>query len=54
MVMTYKIKGKFQPKWERPCMVETVYSNGAYHLANLIGNTLMMPINGKFFKNYYL
>jgi len=29
MVMTYKTKGKFQPKWEGPFMVETVYSNGA-------------------------
>ena len=32
---------------------ETVYSNGAYRLANLNGDTLMMPINGKFLKKYY-
>jgi len=53
MIMTHKTKGKFQPKWERPFMVETVYSNGAYYLANPNGNTLMMPINVKFLKKYY-
>jgi len=53
MVMTHKIKGKFQPKWEWPFVVETVYSNGAYLLANPNGNTLMMPINGMFLKKYY-
>ena len=25
-------KGKFQPKWEGPFVIETVYSNGAYRL----------------------
>jgi len=29
MVMTHKTKGKFQPKWEGPFVIETVYSNGA-------------------------
>jgi len=53
MIMTHKIKGKFQPKREGPFVVETVYSNGPYHLANLNGNTLMMLINGKFLKKYY-
>ena len=37
-----------------PFMVETVYSNGAYYLANPNGDTLMMPINNKFLKKYYL
>jgi len=32
MVMTHKIKRKFQPKWEGPFIVESVYSNGAYCL----------------------
>ena len=32
MVMTHKTMGKFQPKWEGPFMVETVYLNGAYRL----------------------
>jgi len=53
MVMTHKTKGKFQLKWEGPFMVGTVYLNGVYRLANPNGNTLMMPINGKFLKKYY-
>jgi len=53
MVMTHKTKGKLQPKWEEPFMVEIVYSNGAYRLANPDGDTLMMLINGKFLKKYY-
>ena len=53
MVMMHKTKGKFQPKWEGPFIVETVYSNGAYRLANQNGEMLMMPINGKFLKKYY-
>jgi len=53
MFMTHKTKGKFQFKWEGPYVVETVYSNGAYHLINQNGDTLMMPINKKFLKKYY-
>ena len=53
MVMTHKTKGKFQPKWEGPFVVESVYSNGSYRLITSNGDTLMMPINGKFLKKYY-
>ena len=53
MVMTYKTKGKFLPKWEGPFVVESVYSNGAYRLIIPDGDTLMMPINSKFLKKYY-
>ena len=53
MVMTHKIKGKFQLKWERSFVPETVYSNRAYHLITPDGDTLMMPINGWFLKKYY-
>ena len=53
MVMTHKIKNKFQPKSKRPLVVENVYSNGAYRLANLNANMLMIPINDKFLKKYY-
>ena len=49
--MVHKTKGKFQPR-ERPFMVETIYSNGAYRPVNPNGDTLMMPINGKFLKYY--
>jgi len=53
MVMTHKTKGKFQPKWEGLFIIETVHSNGAYRLITLNGDTLMMPINGRFLKKYY-
>jgi len=42
MVMTHKTKGKFQPKWEGPFVIESVYSNGTYRLINLEGDILMM------------
>jgi len=54
MDMIHKTKGKFQPKWERPFMVEIVHSNISYRLTNPNGDTLMMPINSKFLKKYYL
>jgi len=47
MVMTHKTKGKFNPIWEGPFIVESAYSNGAYRLTNPNGDTLMMPINSK-------
>jgi len=53
MVIMHKTKGKFQPKWEGPFVVESVYSNGAYHLITPDGDTLMMPINDRFLKNNY-
>jgi len=46
MIMTHKTKEKFQPKWEGPFVVESVYSNRACRLITPDGNTLMMPING--------
>ena len=54
MIMTHKTKGKFQPKWEGPFIIETVYSNGAYRLSNPNGDLFIMPINGKFLKKYYV
>jgi len=53
MVMTLKTKGKLQPKWEGPFVVKSVYLNRAYHLIISDGDTIMMPINGKFLKKYY-
>ena len=52
MVMTHKTK-KFNLKWEGPFVIESVYSNGAYHLTNPNDDMLMMPINGKYSKKYY-
>ena len=53
MILNSKKKGKFEPKWEGPFVVETVYSSGAYRLVTKEGDRLMMPINGKFLKKYY-
>ena len=44
MQITHKSKGKFQPKWEGPFVVEFVYSNGAYRLTTVEGNIRMMPV----------
>ena len=54
MVMTHKTKGKFQPKWEGPFVVESIYSNGAYRLITPDSDTLMMPINDIFLKSTIL
>ena len=53
MIMTDKTKGKFQPKWEGPFLIETDYSNGAYYLMTSDRDLLMIPISGKFLKKYY-
>ena len=53
MIMAHKTKGKFQPKWEGPFVIETVYSNGAYRLMTAEGDLLMMLINGKLLKKYH-
>jgi len=53
MVMTHKIKGKFQLKWKGSFVIETVFSNSVYRLATPDGDILMMPVNDKFLKKYY-
>ncbi|KAJ6815610.1 uncharacterized protein M6B38_134095 [Iris pallida] len=47
MVMTHKTVGKFQPKWDGPFIIETVFSNGAYRLVKQNGDLLMLPVNAK-------
>lgn len=34
----YKDKGKFEPKWEGPYVIDKVYSNGAYAILTLEGD----------------
>jgi len=53
MVMTHNTKEKFQPKWEGPFVLESVYSNGACRLITPDGDKLMIPINDRFLKKYY-
>src|SRR4051812_23826696 len=38
MQIKNKRKGKFQPKWEGPFVVDSVYSNGVYRLTTTEGN----------------
>ena len=44
---------KFSPKWEGPFVVREAHASGYYHLAQMNGNDLMDPINGKWLKQYY-
>lgn len=37
MKITFKSTGKFESKWEGPHVVDTVYTNGAYHLMDVSG-----------------
>ena len=46
IVVTHKTKGKFQPKWEGPYIVELVYDAGAHQLIDARGVRPMPPING--------
>ena len=54
IVTTHKTKGKFKFKWEGPFVIEIVNLNGACHLINPNGDTLIMPTNVKYLKKYYL
>lgn len=48
-----KKKGKLEPNWEGPFMVEKVYSNGTYLLVTMEGDRIILPINAPFLKKYY-
>ena len=53
MILTHKSKGKFEPKWEGPFIIDKVYSNSAYVVLVIKGDWCVMPINGKPLKRYY-
>ncbi|KAI0519706.1 hypothetical protein KFK09_007165 [Dendrobium nobile] len=40
-----KLGGKFEPTWEGPFVVETVYEGGSYQLVDCKGNHPMLPIH---------
>ncbi|KAJ8649211.1 hypothetical protein MRB53_002234 [Persea americana] len=43
MVFAHKPKGKFEPKWEGPFIIDKVLSNGAFALLNMEGDRCMLP-----------
>jgi hypothetical protein len=53
IVLLGKSKGKLEPKWEGPYIIEQVYDGGAYQLIDQEGQHPMPPINGKFLKKYF-
>jgi hypothetical protein len=53
IVVKGKAKGKLEPKWEGPFVIEQIYDGGAYQLINQEGERPMPPINGRFLKKYY-
>jgi hypothetical protein len=53
IVVIHKMKGKFEPKWEGPYIIEQAYDGGAYQLIDHQGNRRMPPINGRFLKKYF-
>ena len=53
IVIKGKAKGKLEPKWEGPFVIEQVCDDGAYQLINQEGERPMPPINGRFLMKYY-
>ena len=53
IVIKGKAKGKLEPEWEGPFVIEQVYDGGAYQLIDQHGERPMPPINGRFLKKYY-
>ncbi|XP_021822181.1 uncharacterized protein LOC110763657 [Prunus avium] len=52
-VITRKMHGKFEPKWEGPYVITKVFSKGAYKLSNSEGKCIYSCVNGKFVKKFY-
>ena len=54
IVVKGKVKGKLEPKWEGPFVIEQVYDGGAYQLIDQEGGRTMLPINGRYLKKYFV
>jgi hypothetical protein len=53
IVITHKTRGKFEPKWEGPFIIEQVYDGGTYHLVDHQGLHPMPLVNGRYLKKYF-
>jgi len=47
-----KFYGKWSPNWEGPYQVERVFSNNAYAIREVKGNSRIQTINEKYLKKY--
>ncbi|KAM1116394.1 hypothetical protein ACFX1X_007029 [Malus domestica] len=52
IITTHKTKSKFTSKWDRPYVIQKVYTNDAYLIMAEDGLKIG-PINGRFLKRYY-
>ncbi|XP_028064066.1 uncharacterized protein LOC114267239 [Camellia sinensis] len=53
IVVSRRTKGKLEPKWKGPYVIEKVYFNGAYFLITMDGDRIIPPTNARFLKRYY-
>ncbi|KAF7154329.1 hypothetical protein RHSIM_Rhsim01G0139100 [Rhododendron simsii] len=52
IVISRRTKGKLEPKWDGPYVIEKVYSNGAYLLITMDGERIIPPTNARFLKSW--
>ncbi|CAB4316559.1 unnamed protein product [Prunus armeniaca] len=52
-VITRKMHGKFESKWEGPYVISKVFSKGAYEFSNSEGKCIYPCVNEKFVKMFY-
>lgn len=53
IVITRRMRGKLEAKWEGPYVATKVFPKGAYELSNLEGHCIYSCVNGKFIKKFY-
>ena len=53
VVITRRMKGKFEAKWEGPYVITKVFPKGAYELSDSEGKCIYSCVNGKFIKKFY-
>jgi len=45
---------KLEPKWKELYYIHAIVGNGAYKLRELAGKVLVVPVNGKYIKEYQI
>jgi hypothetical protein len=54
IIITHRTKGKFEPKWEGPFIIEQVYDSGAYQLVDHQGLRPILRLMGDTLRNILL